>query len=242
MLHTYLYCENFIIKLGSYSNKENLTHKVTLLDSASKKDMILIKEDELYKLFSHNFKTKDEALHKLSKYKKIFTDAYIMVNPYNHEQNNSINLTSALASSPTNTKDDTSIPPSHNILSPIKETVLPMSMYDLINNQTFYLCPEKITTSSEKILIEADFLDNNVSYTTIIGKVPNLKMRYIIKNNRLYILHNNKVSISQYSTIDKIFFEYMVLSRWMKGKKIHQMRYYKKEEDAKSYISSIDIL
>jgi len=241
-LASYTYGSGFIIKLASYTNQKNLTQQVHLLDSTIQNNIILIEEDNLYKLFSKNIETKEEALALLPRYKKIFPDAYIMVDRYSKKEKKSINLTLALQQESNNTQNDyTNIHPIKKILQPNKEISPQISFQALLQNKTFYLCPQKITAPTEKILIQAHFTDSTVSYTTLIGKMPYLEMRYMIKNNRLYMINNNRVSISQFSTIDKILFEYMVVSRWMKGKKIHQMRYYNKEEDARSYINSINL-
>jgi hypothetical protein len=242
ILGTYTYGSGFIIKLASYTNQKSLMQQVHLLDPSIQNNIMLIKEDNLYKLFSKSTQSREEASILLPRYKKIFSDAYIMLDRYTQKEKKSINLSLALQQE-SNTTQNTypNIHPIQKILQPKKEILSQVSFQELIKNKTFYLCPQKIMAPSEKILIKAHFTDHTVSYTTLIGNIPYLEMNYMVKNNRLYMINHNRVSISQFSTIDKILFEYMVVSRWMKGKKIHQMRYYKKEEDARSYIDSINL-
>ena len=233
---------NFIIKLASYSQEKSVEQQTQRLDTTIQKNIMLIEEAHLYKLFSKSIQTKEEALSILPLYQKVFSDAYIMVDTYTKKEKKSIDLLLALQEeSNTTTQMYQTIEPIKSVLQPYKDRSKTVSFLELLQNKVFYLCPEHITAASEKILIKAQFLDNNVSYTTLIGDTPHFEMRYMVKQNRLYMINHNRVSPSQFSTIDKIFFEYMVVARWMKGKKIHQMRYYKRESDARSYISSIHL-
>lgn len=236
MLITSSHGNNFIIKLASYENKESLIEKITLLDNTVKENIIIIEENNLYKLFSKSSQTKEKALKLLPTYQKVFTDAYIMVNIYKQTpQIVDINITLSLKEEANNSiKPKLEILPTDTLMYPTIKKEPRLSFQEIIENKTFYLCPQTIRAKSEKILIEATFTSNNASYKTLIGEVPSMEMNYTIQKNRLYTITNNKISISQFHTIDKIFFEYMLVSRWFKGKKIHKMRYYKKEADARS--------
>jgi hypothetical protein len=236
------YGDSFIIKLASYTNKESLIEKIKLLDNSIKKNIILIEENKLYKLFSESIQNKEKALKLLPIYQKIFSDAYIMVNTYTDTQKEDINITMSLQEeSNTSLNKGFVIIPTHTLMHPNTEKKPRLSFQEIIENKTFYLCPQSIHSQSEKILIEAVFSTDSVNYNTIMGKVPSMQMKYTIQKNRLYLITNNKISISQFHTIDKILFEYMIISRWFKGKKIHQMRYYKNKADAQSYIASISL-
>jgi len=249
ILITSTYGNNFVIKLASYSNKESLLEKITLLDKSVKENITMIEENTLYKLFSRSTQNKEKVLKLLPIYKKVFKDAYIMVNTYTQiphiqiPQSTDINISLALKDDANHsaTSATLNISPAPILMSPTVEKIPQLSFQEIIENKTFYLCPQIIQSKSEKILIEATFSNHSVQYKTLLGKVPSMQMEYIVQKNRLYLITNHKVSISQFHTIDKIFFEYMIVGRWFKGKKIHQMRYYKKEADARSYIDSISL-
>jgi hypothetical protein len=242
ILATYSYGNSFIIKLASYTHKESLMEKIKLLDSDVINNIIIIEENNLYKLFSKSSQDKEKALKLLPIYQKIFSDAYIMVNTNTVIQKEDINLTTSLQEeSNTSQSKDFSIIPTETLMNPTIEKQPKLSFQEILENKTFYLCPQTIRSKSEKILIEASFGIDTVTYKTLIGNVPSMQMRYTIQKNRLYLITNNKISISQFNTIDKKLFEYMIVSRWFKGKKIHKMRYYTKETDARSYIESISL-
>lgn len=232
---------NFIIKLATYSHKQNLMKQVTQLDKNLQNKIILIEEEHLYKLFSISYKDKEEAINYLSSYQKIFPDAYIMIDKYKHTEKKSLDIVLALQvdDTITNKEKNISILPVQDVLQPKNPEYPSLTFEKLFKNRTYFLSPDSINTPSERLLIKASFEENNVSYTTLIGNIPPMEKKYILRHNRLYLINHNKISPSQYSTIDTLLFEYMVVARWFKGKKIHKMRYYKKEEDARSYLDSI---
>jgi len=243
IMASHAYGVDFIIKLASYSNKESLIKKINLLDTNIKENIMLVKENNLYKLFSKSLQNKETALKMLPAYQKIFSDAYIMVDRYSQVKKEDIHIDLALKEDINNSINTKELPiaPIHTLMQPKIDKAPPLSFREILENKTFYLCPQQIHSHSEKILIEAKFGTDSVSYKTLMGNVPSMQRKYTIQKNRLYIITNNKISISQFNTIDKIFFEYMIVSRWYRGKKIHQMRYYKKEADARSYIDSISL-
>jgi len=249
MLISSIHGNGFVIKLASYSNKESLLDKIQLLDTSVKENITIIEEDTLYKLFSNSSQSKEKVLKLLPIYQKVFADAYIMVNSYKQipqnkiPQSEDINISLSLKEESNNSTSSTTldISPTAILMSPTIEETPQLSFQEIIENKTFYLCPQIIQSKSEKILIEATFSNHSVQYKTLIGKVPSMHMDYIVQKNRLYLITNHKISISQFHTIDQIFFEYMIVGRWFRGKKIHQMRYYKKEADARSYINSISL-
>ena len=243
ILTVIVYGDNFIIKLASYTNKESLIEKSLLLDTSIKGNILIIEENKLFKLFSKNFENREKALVLLPIYQKVFSGAYIMVNTNNYGlKKEDINIAISLKEeSNTSIETNLSILPIHTLMHPTIEKIPSLSFQEVLQNKTFYLCPQTIQSKSEKILIEASFGTDAVTYKTLIGNVPSMQMRYTVQKNRLYLITNNKISISQFNTIDKKLFEYMIVSRWFKGKKIHKMRYYTKEADARSYIESIPL-
>ncbi len=98
---------------------------------------------------------------------------------------------------------------------------------------------KKINSFLENLLIEVKFSTKSVTYKSIIGNIPSLEMDYTIKNGRLYFLRGDRITPHQYSQIDKVLFEYTVIAKWSRGRKMNQMRYYRKQEDAKSYLDSL---
>ena len=242
-LATHTYGTNYIIKLASYTNKDRLLTKIDLLDIHIKENITVLEENNLFKLFSKYSLSKEESLKLLPSYQKIFTDAYIMVDTYNHPiQPLDINLSLSLQKESNNSiQTRLSIEPTNGLMYPTIDNKPRLSLQEILENKTYYLSPQSIQSKSEKILIKATFTKNFVTYKTLIGAVPSMQKHFTIQKNRLYLINNNKISISQFSTIDKILFEYIIVSRWFKGKKIHQMRYYKNEEDARSYVQSIKL-
>lgn len=235
--------ETYIIKLASYINQANLVERISHLDSDVKKNVVIIKANNLYKLFSQSSQNKEDALKLLPYYRKVFSDAYIMVDIYEKKEKEKINIYLALQEESNNTLEmNISITPINDLMYPHIDKQQIVSLHKILPDKTFYLCPENIHSKSEVILIKASFTKDLVNYQTLLGNVPAMENKYTIQKNRLYIINNNRISISQYSTIDKIIFDYILVSRWHKGKKIHQMRYYKNEEDARSYIQSIKLL
>lgn len=236
------YADTYNIKLATYSNKENLIKKMKQLDPSLQNKLILIKENNLYKLFSQTTDKESNARRLLPLYKEVFPDAYLKKDCQITAQEKTINLSSSLSVESNHSAPLAPITKSASIIQPISNTHhVSHSLYRLVNNKTYFLCPDKIHSKSEKLLIQADFNTSDVNFTTLVGRVPPLSMPYIVQKNRLYFINNGRISPSQFSTLDGMYFEYMVLSRWMKGKKIHQMRYYNKKDDAKSYLDSIYI-
>jgi hypothetical protein len=241
-LFSSLQAEQYVIKLASYINKASLLKQISHLNIDVKKNVVIVKDNNLYKLFSQSFQTKKDSLKLLPHYRKVFSDAYIMIDIYKEIQKEKINIYLALQEESNHTfKTNISIPPINDLMHPLIDKKRILSLHTILQDKTFYLCPQKIHSKSEVILIKASFTKDHVNYQTLLGNVPAMENKYIIQKNRLYIVSNNRISISQYSTIDKMIFDYLLVSRWYKGKKIHQMRYYKNEEAARSYIDSIKL-
>ena len=165
-----------------------------------------------------------------------------MINKYPQKQDKTISIAKALTEENNcSLEENTTIIPQKTVMQPQGLAHEHISFKERIQNKTFYLCPENITVPSEKLLIKATFQDNNVSYVSLVGNTPPLHMQYIIRGNRLYTITNHVLSPSQYSTLENILFDYMIVDRWYKGKVIHKMRYYYKEKDARSYLGSIHL-
>lgn len=234
----------FVIKLASYTNKDNLVKQVSLLDSEIRDNVYILKEKNLYKLFSKPSPSKNHAMLKLPLYRKVFQDAYIMVATEQNKQtyNNKVTPLPLEESNSTFNHSLTNRPyiKKHNeIMIPIRTTRNIISLENILPGNTFYICPNKINTSLEKLLIEVKFNTDSVTYTSIIGNIPSLEMNYTIKNGRLYFPKGDMITPHQYSQIDKVLFEYNIISKWSRGRKMNQMRYYRKQEDAKSYLDSL---
>ena len=258
------------IKLGSYSNRDNLAKQISNLKYGLQDTAYILEEDYMFKAYSSEFASRDEALAKLDMYKEIFPDAYIMESKNvsvdskssiykEHKKENKESDVTNIAKSETLKRDtiyereiETPPPPpkkdieligikhSDKVMKPISKAKEDLSLYTVLQDNKFYICPHNIKTKSQKILIEVHFQDNNVvKYRTLIGKVPAMSIPYIIRGDKLYFTRGNRVNPYQYSKLDNKFFDYYVISQWSKGKNINRMRYYPKEEDAKSYLNSL---
>ncbi len=229
----------YSIKLASYSNKVNLIKQVSKLDDNLEKEIYITKNENLYKAFSISFTDKSSAIQKLQLYRNIFPDAYITTQIPKNRIENISSFKKVELFSEQNITDSISIKKSHKTMVPTTESPLPLSLDTLLKGKTFYLCPDSIYSNAEKLLIEADFQENNmVIYKTVSGKIPSMEIGYIIQRNKIYFSRNGMINPSQYSKIDETLFEYYIISKWSRGKKIHRMRYYKKQADAKSYLDS----
>ena len=258
------------IKLGSYSNRENLAKQISNLRYGLQDTAYILEENYMFKAYSSQFASRDEALAKLDLYREVFPDAYIMeaknlpANSKNsiykeHKKEHEESDVSTIAKSETLKRDiiyekeiETPPPPpkrdielvgvkhSDEVMVPKSKEKEDLSLYSVLQDNKFYICPHNIKTKSQKILIEVHFQDDNVvKYRTVIGKVPAMAIPYIIRGDKLYFTRGNRVNPYQYSKLDNKFFDYYVISQWSKGKNINRMRYYPKEEDAKSYLNSL---
>jgi len=234
----------FVIKLASYANKGNLVKQVALLDAAVKDDVYIIQKKNLYKLFSKPSPSRSHAMMKLPLFRKIFQDAYITAVTYKNRQSEAtstyVNTVKESNTSLESTSDNAPyIKKYDGLLTPVMQNGHKESLVHMLSGKTFYLCPHTINSNKEKFLIEAVFDKDSMSYNTLVGNIPSVKMHYAIKNEKLYFVLNNMINPSQYSKLEKVFFEYYVISKWSRGRKMDQMRYYGKKEDAKSYLDSL---
>ena len=233
----------YMIKLASYYNETNLKKQIAHLEPSLQQDLILVKENNLTRLFTKPFESKDRVSDLLPLYRKVFADAYIMA--YRVPKGVQKRATDPQPPQKPNvqqTKNNQTfykITPLSKIVQP--RQVLPNSnKFDtLLQNKTYYLCPDTIKSQEEKIMMEAKFEKNRVRFTTLIGKTPSFQNYYYIHRNRIYFSRTNHPNPTRYTTIDAIYFDYMVLTRWLNGKVLHRMRYYHKKEDALSYLDSV---
>ncbi len=252
------------IKLGSYSNRDNLARQISNLEYGLQDTAYILEESDMFKAYSSEFDTKEEALENLKLYQEVFPDAYIM------ESKNVSNLAKSniaikspprynkpiateIAKQDTTYKVEIEAPPkpkqdiallgvkhSDEIMTPISKDKEDISLYTVFQGNKFYICPYVIKTKAQKILIEVSFQDDSiVKYRTIIGKVPSMSIPYIIRGEKLYFTRGDRVNPYQYTVLDDKLFDYYIISQWSKGKRISRMRYYTKEENAKSYLKSL---
>lgn len=245
-----LHATQFIIKLASYAEEKSVMTQISLLHKTIEKKVSIKKEDNLHKVYSVPFSSKEDAQKVLPLYQEVFKDAYIMVYvptknltqpvlnyPYTSTDNNETNQTTIVKhpSVPlTITKKD-------YLLTPDYQSVQKSTDKELFKNKTFYVCPDRIQTSSEKLLIESKFTDINVTYNPIIGNLPSITLKYIMHKKRLYFFKGSIINPNQYRKIEKNLFEYILVSHYNKEKKLTTMRYYYKKEDAISYLNSLRI-
>ena len=245
-----------VIKLGSYSNKDNLVKRVSSLEPYGlARSTRIMKEDNMYKAYSLAFFNKKSASEKLPIYRNVFPDAYIMQSTQSYKPR--IVPSNIVTEQPNETAkiiapEETIVEKSifeRNIIEKNDEVMVPIdkdnsspSLNETLQGHTFYICPDKISSHAEKLLIRAKFEENGVlNYTTIIGNVPPLVMGYVIQNERFYLARGTSYNPAQFTQIDETFFEYYLVSKWSQGKKLNDMRYYTNQENAKAYLNSIEL-
>lgn len=114
------------------------------------------------------------------------------------------------------------------------------SLQTILQGRTFFICPDTITSNSQKLLMEAKFDGQSVTYKTIMGEIPSIKIAYAIQKERLYFLRNGRANPKHFTQVEREYFEYYVVSKWVGKKVINRMRYYKIQEAAQSYLDSLD--
>lgn len=229
----------YTIKLASYGNKENLIAQVSKLDKALSQTTHIIKENNLYKAFSKSFPTRERAIEQLNLYKTVFPDAYVSSTSIDLIKDEP-NLVREPISTVEEQNDTVVIEKTNELMIPTKSLASKESLAHKFTGHTFYICPNRIKSDKEKLLIEVSFKEHNVvAYKTLLGKIPSIEMGYIIQNSRIYFSRNGIVNPSQFSQVDETFFEYYIISKWSRGRKIHSMRFYKKRAYAESYLNSL---
>jgi len=240
---------SIVIKLGSYSNKDNIKRELLKLDNTIKNSNSIIFEDNLYRAYSKVFDNEIDAKAKLELYRKVFNDAYIMHTTNNNKQ---IKHNIVINKNPTikkienidkekviNKEDILTVQHSSKIIKPINTNTLnSIKLTKLLIGRTLYFAPNKITKNSQKMLIKISFEKGGiVNYTPIMGKFPPLSMRYYIEGEKLYITRSTP-NPYQFIKLEEIFFEYYLLSKYSMGKKISMLRYYTNQENAQAYLNS----
>ena len=242
----------YTIKLASYGNKENLIAQVSKLDKALSQTTHVIKDGNLYKAFSKSFPNREKAIEQLNLYKTVFPDAYVSstsIDLIKGEPNlvrasKSRKYTLPKKEKITTVEEQNNtvvIEKSNELMIPTKSLASQESLAHKFTGHTFYICPNRIKSDKEKLLIEVSFKEHNVvTYKTLLGKIPSIEMGYIIQNGRIYFSRNGIVNPSQFSQVDETFFEYYIISKWSRGRKIHSMRFYNKRAYAESYLNSLN--
>jgi len=241
----------YTIKLASYGNRENLVNQVLKLDKSLSQKTHIVREGNLYKAFSKSYSSREAAAEELYLYKTIFPDAYVSStsidlikgepNLIREPKSRKYTLPKKEQISKVEEQNDTVvIEKSTELMIPTKSLASQESLAHKFTGHTFYICPNRIKSNKEKLLIEVSFKEHNVvTYKTLLGKIPSIEMGYIIQNSRIYFSRNGMINPSQFSQVDEIFFEYYIISKWSRGRKIHSMRFYNKRAYAQSYLNSL---
>jgi len=240
-----------VIKLGSYGNKSNSERQVLRIQEKLGLKSSVIEEAGIYRLYSLSIKNKDTALPLLEKYKQLFPDAYIMqsTQPYSASKapvkidipiemvKLEIIKTPKIESQKTLVQTLSKAP---KIMTPKSQIKKHTSLNAIIKGHTFYLCPNIIKSNGGKLLIEASFDDKHtVTYRTIVGKMPSLRLNYMTHKERLYFSRSYTFNPAQYNYIKDTLFEYHLVAKHSKGKRLNAMRYYTNYENAKAYLNSL---
>lgn len=241
----------YTIKLASYGNKENLIKQVSKLEGNLNQKIHIVKENNLYKAFSKSYPDRQSAIDQLHRYKTIFPDAYVSSSSVSlikgepdlirKEKKRKYTLPKKEHSAELKEQNETvMIEKSNQIMIPEKSSTSQESLAHKFIGKTFYICPSTIKSNKEKLLIEVSFKEHHiVNYKTLLGKIPSIEMKYVIQNSRIYFTRNGIINPSQFSRVDETFFEYYIVSKWSRGRKIHSMRFYNKRSYAQSYLNSL---
>jgi len=245
-----------VIKLGSYSNKENSQRQVLRIQEELGFKSSVIEEGGIYRLYSLSFDTREKALALLPTYQKLFPDAYIMQSTRPYKAPNikidkkqldktTIPLEMVKLEIP-KTQENTpktivkENKDSSKIITPKSNTKQELSLASIIKGHTFYLCPNVIKSKKGIILIEASYdNEHRVTYRTLVGKMPSIRINYLIHNERLYTSRSYTFNPTEYNVIEDTLFEYYLMAKYSRYKKLGSMRYYKSYENAKAYLNSL---
>ena len=231
---TSLFGATISIKLGSYKNKDALLRQIDRLQPSLKNRIKVFKVNALHKAYALPYATKQEALQSLTEYKKVFADAYITV--YDHGEKNLFRPSASISENRT-----FPVAKKEGVVVPASLQHMQTSLKYIFEGNTFYVCPDKIHTKTEKILIQERFLPNNIwTQKGLMGKVPSLELYYKIDRNKIFFSRNRQIQTLHYSKVDEKLFEYIIVSKLTQNKKLYRMRYYWKEADARAYLESID--
>lgn len=250
-----------VIKLGSYSNKENSQRQVLRIQEELGFKSSVIEEGGIYRLYSLSFDTREKALDLLPTYQKLFPDAYIMQSTRPYKAPNikmdkkqldkttiplemvKLEIPKTQINTPKENIPKTIVrenKDSSKIITPKSNTKQELSLASIIKGHTFYLCPNVIKSKKGIILIEA-YYDNEhrVTYRTLVGKMPSIRINYLIHNERLYTSRSYTFNPTEYNVIEDTLFEYYLMAKYSRYKKLGSMRYYKSYENAKAYLNSL---
>ncbi len=209
------------IKLAVYKDLSTLKKEISTLPPKLQQTIQIKQINGLYKA-SVTPTTNKKALKKvLSRYRKVFHDAFI-----------------ATASAPQATK--TIIKNKTNTSLQKTKNINTASFYNKIKNRTFYLCTYGKTTNWKKVLLKTTFTKDHVSYHPLIGKVPPMKAQYKVMHDKLYLFQKNMFNPRVYSRLAYETPQYYAVSSWLDNRRINTVRYYFSEKDARRYLNSIE--
>ena len=250
-----------VIKLASYGDKGNSDRQVLHIQKTLGLTPSVIQEGGIYRLYSKSFEHRNQAFSLLSRYQELFPDAYIMQssNRYQAMDKKKLEKThiptemvkleipksqrSVHQSPPQNiiSIDDIIIPKNtEEIMTPISKGNRRLSLNTIIKGRTFYICPNVVKSNKGKILIEVSFdSKHTVTYRTILGKIPSLRMHYIVRKKKLYLSRSYTFNPAQYHRIKDTLFDYHLMAKYSQKKSMGTMRYYTNYENAKSYLDSL---
>jgi hypothetical protein len=209
----------YTIKIAVYKNLPNLQKNISRLMPSLQKTVHIQHIGNLYKASTLATQNRSTLKRTLPFYRKVFKDAFLTTaNP----------STDSLSSSTLKNKDTL----------PKVSSKKPLSFYDKIKQRTLYLCSGKHTKKTHKFLIEVTFKKKSVTYKPIIGQVPPISALYKTTDNKLFLYQKGLLNHNVYSTLEKTYAKYYLISSWIGKKKVNTLRYYFNIRDAKRYIRS----
>jgi hypothetical protein len=112
------------------------------------------------------------------------------------------------------------------------------SFLDKIKHKTLYLCFDGDQTKKQKAPLKIVFEDKRANVFAINGDTPPITLGYQVKENKLYLYKEGRFNASIYHIPEKATSEYLLISKWVKHKKQHMMRYYFDLQEAEKYIEN----
>lgn len=105
----------------------------------------------------------------------------------------------------------------------------------MLSGQDYYLAYKK-TDANPSLLIKVIFENHEVTYQPIVGEMQMTKASYLVEDGKLYMFTDSFTKNGSFSTLEKHYANYFLVSSWANGKKLNSLRYYYKLNDAKKYL------
>lgn len=242
----------YALKLAVFKNADGLDTLIDLLESKKDKNNIVIyKNNGLHYAFTSDYTSKNEATVALARYKKVFKDAYVVVETKMNNENTVMvkKVKPDVAEAIEETENDEVL--KGYLLEAMNEKESHYGMNDLskmrLVNQTkstrwsdqinfhkgiFYIRYLKGSKNVKAKVLKSQFKAQHLTYGNILEKKPALgRAQYKTKNKEL-IIFDKKQGLMMSHYIKKVNNKYILVSVSMHGKEVNVARYYYNKNDA----------